>query len=255
MTKIILALVIIFSFVIIHTRTSVSRQQTDKAQQSVEKATLLEEGVMTDKERAHSKLFSKYQTGRSLKELTKAGDQRGEVIVKAAISPPETPGDPQCPSYPNPYIVGMTHSADTVIIGVVKDKIASQLTEGGNFLFTDYEISIVEIIKQNPADSLQQGQVIEITRPGGTAVLHGKRVIAKALSFAPFIPGERYILFLKYLPDTKTYQAFGSGSFVSRDGRLVSLFSGNARKEDESAFVAHIKDSLVAPLCIRRPLY
>lgn len=53
----------------------------------------------------------------------------------------------------------------TEVVGEVKSK-SSQLTEDQDFIFTDYEIQVEEVIKNNTSDSIAPNTEITVSNPG-----------------------------------------------------------------------------------------
>lgn len=125
------------------------------------------------------------------------------------------------PSVPEAFLNNLASKADAVVIGTVTNK-SSQLTENGAFVFTDYDLTIEEVLKENGTDSIQSHSSIVMTRPGGRILLEGRIVTARDRAFKPLAIGGRYLLFLKYLPTTGAYYAVNNkGSFELADNKSV----------------------------------
>src|SRR5262245_39986548 len=87
-----------------------------------EKATLIHEGVLTERQREHSKLFKAYGSGQKLTDLAKEG---GDVEVRSAT--PLSGGVPDSPI--TTRIDALKHDAclaDAIVTATVKEK-SSQL--------------------------------------------------------------------------------------------------------------------------------
>ena len=66
----------------------------------------------------------------------------------------------------------------------------TDLTESGNFLFTDYIMNVVKSVKL--LSGAQIGERIIVTRPGGETSINGRHVITEALDFPLFKDGTTY---------------------------------------------------------------
>jgi hypothetical protein len=94
----------------------------------------------------------------------------------------------------------MAAVSSAVFIGTVTKK-TSQLTEDENYVFTDYEISVEPVLKDDSANPIGKEGRITFTRPGGTVSLDGHLIWAVDDDFLPLRQGLEYLLFLKSIPD------------------------------------------------------
>lgn len=197
-----------------------SQDRTEKAQ--AEEATRIHEGQMTEKQRQHAKLFK--HSGRKLRDI--GAGQTGEFTVEESsglvIRLPETTPRP-------PVFQSAVCNADAVLVGTINNK-SSQLTEEGNFIFTDYEITVEEVIKDNAAVPIQKDDTIVATRDGGAIRLDNRILRAKRDDFDPPLVGQRYLLFLRFIPVTGSYLTYGNGTFQLKDQNILALGPG-ARDE------------------------
>lgn len=171
-----------------------------------EEATPIQEGVMTEKQKKHSKLFkgTHYRGGQKVADLVA---KKGDVKLWGPIR--------EVPLYKMPLsesLANLKCNTDIVIIGSVKSK-SSNLIETGTFVFTDYEITVEEILKNSDQATIQPGQDITVPRLGGDIILNGHTV--RAVDEAVFLleKGERYLFYLKYEPLAATYRPFGHPLF------------------------------------------
>ncbi|HXE76084.1 MAG TPA: hypothetical protein VNN18_10680 [Candidatus Xenobia bacterium] len=166
-----------------------------------------------DKANYHSTLYKNYHTEGKLPELA-AQASTGTVEVTASLGPPFRIGNPNAPysGYPNQYLKEISSSSEAVLIGRVRGGL-SHLTQDEDFIFTDYDFVVEEVIKHDPRGPIQSGATVTITRPGGTMKLHGRIVRAIDGRFAPFHAGGRYLLFLRFIPETQAYRALADRSF------------------------------------------
>lgn len=172
-----------------------------------EDATPIKEGVMSEKQKEHSKIYKDYGTGKKIKDIVA---EAGDVKLKRHIG--SLGGDPnQTTPTLGRFLQDMTCHADAIIVGIVKSK-SSQLTERGDFIFTDYGITVREVLKNNNAAYIQPNTDIIFTGPGGKIQINGRIVEAVDDSFEPLKLDENYLLFLKFIPTTGAYKALNSAS-------------------------------------------
>lgn len=203
-----------------------------------------QEETITQRQIEHSRVFSDYDIGPDLRELAARGT--GDVVVVD-----DTPIQVLLPSQnPNPlsFFRAITCDADAIVIGVLRNQLSSHLTEGGAFIFTEYELEVEQVLKNNAVAPIEARSNIIVARSGGAIQLNGRTVRAIDDSFTPFETGGRYALFVRFIPATGAYRAFSSGSFQLRDGRIVKLGDaitqwGEVRGE-RLAFIAELRVAL-----------
>jgi len=199
-----------------------NRSSSQNSSAYKEEPTQIQEGVMTEKQKQHSKLFT--HNGPKLRDV--AARQKGDIQISEdagyIIRLPES-------TRKQPALQSAICKADAVVIGVLVSK-SSQLTEEGNFVFTDHEMTIEEIIKNNTAAPLQNNNTITVTRDGGTVKLNGKIIRANREDFKSTVIGKRYLFFLRFIPATGSYLAYGNGSF-QLDGSNITALSEDAHRE------------------------
>ena len=94
--------------------------------------------------------------------------------------------------------------ADAVVQGVVTSA-ASFPVESGTFLFTDYTLTVTDVLRSHGDVVVPVGSDIVVTRPGGRVVVGGRSLEAK-INTVPMLDEQRpYILFLRHLSNTGTY--------------------------------------------------
>lgn len=165
---------------------------------------------MTGKQKEHSKLYKgeQYRSKKKIKDLLDA--QPKGLLVK--VGRPLQGGDPAAPPFNfQKFMSRLSCSADAIVIGTVKSK-SSNLTEDEDFIFTDYEIKVDEVLKNNPAAPIIPLNDITITRPGGSILFGNKLAEAIDVSFKPLELEQHYVLFLKFIPSTGAYKAVDSKS-------------------------------------------
>ena len=228
---------IVVIFILILTTLSLVAMGMTNEQQ--EKKTSTQDGITPQKQKKHSKLYKKYE-GSDLRERT--ADSTGDIT--RAVSPPGRIYSGEPDSGP-PFLNALVCDADAVVIGTPKSE-SSQFTENGGFIFTDYEVTVEQVLKGNITSPLQVGDNLIVTRPGGVIQINGRTIRAKLDAFEPFITGERYMLFLRFIPTTAAYRAFGNGSFQLRDNKVLSIGEGPlwgdiSNLDDAQAFINDVR--------------
>lgn len=183
-------------------------------QEKLADATPVKLGVLTEKQKLHSKLFAGYQQRRgdaSISELATRAKGKGkflqiiafvglEPVLKESVTPEKYFGD-------------LTQASDAVIRGSVIKK-TSQVTEDDGFIFTDYEVVINEIIKNNATAPIDKGTTITITRPGGNVLIEDLVVEAIDRSSELLPHDHDVVLFLQFITETGAYKSTqDTGSF------------------------------------------
>jgi len=191
---------------------------------------------ITEKQKEHSKLYKEYGIGKKLREVA-AETTANEAAVIRGI--PQRVFSPDAPRFDwNHFFRDLSCDSDAVVIGKVKNQ-SSQLTADEDFVFTDYDLSIKEILKDNPVAPIQPADDLTVTRPGGIVRLNNKSIRALDESLEPLSIGSCYILFLKHIPSTGSYKAFNSkGSFELSNNRIVKLTKESLPKQLESGQAA-----------------
>ena len=132
---------------------------------------------------------------------------------------------------------------------MVKSK-SSQLTENGEFVFTDYEVMVEDVLKDNPAAPIQPNANITITRPGGTVQLNGHNITALDEAFKPLNVEGHYLLFLRFIPATGAYKAVSSaGTYELKENKIIKLTEeplplGLETGHDAGAFITGVRRAL-----------
>jgi hypothetical protein len=183
-------------------------------QAKLAEATPIQLGVLTEKQKLHSKLFAGYQKRRgdaTVSELATRAKGKGKVLQIVAFVGLEPLRNE--PITPEQFWGNLTQESDAVIRGSVVRK-TSQVTEDDGFIFTDYDVTVKEVFKSNAAAPIDNGVILTITRPGGTVVIDGLIIEAIDKASEPLSRDHEVILFLKFIPETGAYQATtDTGSF------------------------------------------
>lgn len=188
-----------------------------------QEATPIQVGIMSAKQREHSKLYGNYKTNRKLDNLPVA-DNNDKNLEQGVYIEPGTPvvaSDAPVVGFED-FLKEMACGADAIVIGEVNDK-QSQLNENREFLFTDYTMTVQEVFKDNAQAPFATGASMTVSRPGGRVQINGRVVSAIDSSFKLLKKGKHYLLFLKYLPGLDIYQSIRKGSFLLEDDELTLL--------------------------------
>ena len=223
--------------------------QNYQSPKKLDDATPIQEGVLTEKQKAHSKLFKKYDDvtrGRKLRDMVA---QSGDVEVVKGLPTVLVPESLNLQD----YLRGLTCKADAVVVATVQSK-SSQIIEEGTFVFTDYEARVDEVLK-SPSAQINPTQTITVTRVGGAVILNGHHVRATDHRQEVLDIGNQYLLYLRLIPTTTAFRAFaGPGSedtfqiFGSKikqnSGKLLPLAR---RSEDLNTFMVLARSATQSP--------
>ncbi len=113
-----------------------------------------------------------------------------------------------------------------MVIGLLNNK-SAHLTEEENFVFTDYDVTVEEIIKNNSASPMQLNNAITTTRDGGTIQINNRILRANRQDFTPPLVGQRYLMFLRFIPSTGSYLMYGNGTFELSADKVLPLGQGS----------------------------
>jgi hypothetical protein len=229
--------------------TSRSRNLIQRQNLSLqEEPTAIEEGVMTEKQRKHSRLFKRYASLTNGKKLKDTTSETGEVNIAVGI------GDrPLNSGFDlNAFVHDSGCRADAVLLGTVNNK-TSQLIEDGTFIFTEYDMTVDEVLKNNSASPINPGSKITVARAGGTVRLNGRTIRALDRSERPLEINGRFLLFLQYIPDTGAYKSYqneiGDVAFKIHASQLFQVSDellpfGRDRAVDATSFLTQVRSAI-----------
>lgn len=224
---------------VITTLSALNGQSQKTDQQDKDVPTPIQEGVITEKQREHGKLYPQSPRGKKLSDYP-----NGIEIVIGLPLPEKSTSDRMASSFE--FLERMACDADAVVLGVIENK-SSQLTEKGDFIFTDYGLRVEEVLKNNPAASIQSSDTITVTQPGGAVSLNGQIYRVKDKSFRNLQPGKTYLLFLDFIPSTKAYQSINSeGGFLISENVVFRLTDAPSpytleNEKDGAAFINQVR--------------
>lgn len=188
-----------------------------------EEATIVQEGRINEKQKHHRKLFK--HSGRSLLEI--AAGQDGEVQVVEGVPFVVVTQKIQR----RPVFHSALCNAAAVVVGRIKEK-SPHFTEDEKFIFTDYQVIVEEVIKNNAASPLTPSSLITTTRDGGALILNNRTFRATQEGFDPPAVSKRYLLFLRFIPETDSYLMYGNGTFELAAQEVLAL--GAASRDEIS---------------------
>ena len=199
----------------------------------------------------HQRLYSQYYHGKNIFAETKAGrdvDSTVPHFFDSVVDPDAAKIPPT--AYPHPNLRGISCDADAVVVATPQAS-ETDITASGDFLYTDSRFQVESILKNTTPVQLEDGGAgIIVTRAGGDKIINGHRVRIQIVGFPQFAIGQRYMLFLGYLPATRTFQAFGVGTFELVDGAAVPFdpgFTSVPSTHNESAFSTEVRAAITAP--------
>jgi hypothetical protein len=120
------------------------------------------------------------------------------------------------------FLQGITCDADAIVEGVLLNE-SSQFTEDSKFMFTDYDMKVETVFKNNPAAPIHQSQQLNITKAGGHLKVADRTLDVYVGASVYPRPGERYLFFLRHIPSVNSYRAWINGSFLIRDDKIFKL--------------------------------
>jgi hypothetical protein len=191
-------------------------------QKELADATPVRSGVLTEKQRLHSKRFTTYRTmrgDRALASLINEAKSKGSQIAQTEIGVGN--GQLLPPESPKTFFGELARTSDAIILGRLTGK-TSQVTEDDGFLFTDYDVAVMDVLKDNARASIVQNDTINVTWPGGKVLIDDIILIAIDRNLLPLpTNGHDIVLFLRFLPETGSYYAAKYCAAYELDGSSV----------------------------------
>lgn len=219
-----------------------SRTELAQYNEALVDATQVQQGVLTERQRLHSRLYPyRATTNKTISDLLAHAGGRILGIELSGQSQVLTESET-----PENYFGELVRASDAVINGRVTKKL-SQITEDDAFLFTDYDVVLTEVVKDNSAKPLTVGATIIVTRPGGKVVVNGIIVRAHDSGFEPLELNRPLLLFLRYIPESGAYRA-------TRDTGTFEVDGSSIRPLGKAAFPPNVLRDGVASLQIIRAI-
>lgn len=216
-----------------------------------EQPTVVTEGGLTEIQKKHSKLF---QAEGRRKKLSSLPD--GFTIYIPAEQPDmPTQVEINNSALKQTWFQSMVCDADLIIMAVPA-KSTTQITEAGDYIFTDYELIVGEVIRDVSA-AVRTRSLVTLTSPGGSVILKGKRYRVLDQSFGRLEGGRTYLLFLKFNAQGSTYQSASKyATFTLNGDRLEPVAKGTTPYwfeglENSTSFISNLR--FVASSCPAGP--
>jgi hypothetical protein len=217
-----------------------------KYQAELVEATPVELGALSEGQRIHSKLYTPYKQIKGNETISSLVAQaKGKSkIVETGVYPRLMPEITQ-PETPDNYFGNLAGESDAVIRGRVTKK-TSQVTEDDSFIFTDYDVLIIEVFKNHASFPLTTGGSLTVTLPGGKVLLDGVIVKARDDAFAPLpLKNHEVILFLRFIPETSSYKVTRDTGSFELDGSTLRPLTGHSFPpgvlESQNAFLRTLR--------------
>jgi hypothetical protein len=169
-------------------------------------------GELTDRQRAHSELYKGRE--RDTKKLSDVAKGRDILIRMGQEYGSSGPGTQLSRAE---YIRSKSCSADAIVLGAAESK-ESQLTPDEYFIFTDYQFSVAQVLKDDKVAPIDVNKGVVVTQGGGKIRLDGQVIeLIDGLQQA-IVLRDKYLLFLKRVPASGAYEIIsGSARIDSRD--------------------------------------
>jgi hypothetical protein len=182
-------------------------------------------GVLSETQRVHSRLFAHYRqlyNGRTISEAIEQAKGHTRILglnVGLGLGPEFIK-----PESPESFFAELARASDAVIRGRVKNR-TPYITEDEEFILTDYDILVSEILKDNVITPIAIGGNITFVQPGGKVALDGMIVKATDDAFSPLPKSNNdVVLFMKFIQQSGSYKATRyNGSFELEGSSLRPL--------------------------------
>lgn len=138
-------------------------------------------------------------------------------------------------------LLTLTCQSDLAIVAKAGPSLSHPTADQG-FVYTDWQFTVEEVLKDNPKAPIPGSATIVVTRPGGVLEINGRKVQAKLAHFRDFVQGEELLLYLQYVPETGAYSIsqpnyFGISDEVlkgARDAANASVKDCGGRSSEPS---------------------
>jgi hypothetical protein len=122
------------------------------------------------------------------------------------------------------------------------------LSEDEGSIETDYSVQIIEAYHGNERAAV--GRNIIVSRPGGMLMIDGRAITSFERDFPSFLPGEEYVLFVRFDPQRRLYivPRGAQGAFRDVDGFVAQVSRSEGKisyergKLQSSAFAQEVRD-------------
>ncbi len=218
--------IVLITAMILFAAFSFRQQAQDKSQSGQDdEATVVKKGQVTDKEREYSKEYKKLYSYRKSQKLSELKGGKKDVAVIIDI-PELIQAQNERAITTTEFLNNLSCKSDAIVVGSVKSK-ASHLVEDETFVYTEYEFSVKDILKNNLISPIAVNDNIQITRPGGIIKLDNRQIKVEDQSYQPLQKNNEYLLFLRYVPSANGYTVSSlEGDFVLETNSFKTLTQG-----------------------------
>lgn len=148
------------------------------------------------------------------------------------------------------YLSNRACDADAIVLGTVKGQ-TSRLTEDESFIYTINELEVGTILKNNSAQPIKPSEMISALRIGGTIEFNGRKVTAEFKASRTLEPGQKYLLFLTFVPEKGQYVA-DNISYEIKNDKIFKLTEQQLEPRLESgnnanSFISSVRDAVAVP--------
>jgi len=139
--------------------------------------------------------------------------------------------------------------ATTILIGRVKTA-QGFVSQDRTYVYSDFEVSVEEVLKQDPQTKLTPGQSVLVSRPGATVYFPSGHV-RKYMVMGKGMPkvAAEYVFFLwKPTPDLPEYEILDGGAFELDNGTVHPLDERGFKFDgaDAKVFLADLRKAVGA---------
>lgn len=227
----IVGIVLVAAAILFAVTTFRQEAQSNKPQQQQEEATVVKKGQVTEKEREYSKEYKKlyeHSKDRKLSEIIERTQliRKGteEIRVEIGFGEPEVIDYPDAPVISTAdFLRALSCSADAIIVGSVISK-SAHLSEDETFVYSEYEFSVKNILKNNSVSPIKVNNSVEVTRPGGIVIINNQRIRVEDSAYEPLQKNKEYVLFLRFVRSANGYVvASEEGDFALENNSFKRL--------------------------------
>jgi len=201
--------------------------------------------------KANQARFAEWERGGDLRERANrlGKDITANPVVKETSIKCDSCPNPDARNHPEVKLAA--NKSDLVAVGHIIRNISS-LTDSGAFIFTDSEFVVDEIWKDSKKDSphhsIKIGDEVTITSPGGTVISDGHKITAQPTNLIPLKLNHSYLVYLRYLQDSRSYIAVGLDGFDVTETPVIPLRTtlkppAQAFLSDKNSFLDAMKAS------------
>jgi hypothetical protein len=180
---------------------------TQGQKEQKDEATVVQRGQLTEKEKEYSKEYTKlysYRNGRKLTEATETEKLKARGKETGfSLGVPSVPTIGDIPTTSS-FLGDLSCKADAIVLGSAQNK-SAHLTEDETFIYTEYEFSVKDILKNNSVSPIEVNNNIQITRPGGLIKLDDQLIRVEDKLYETLQIKKTYLLFLRFIPSANGY--------------------------------------------------